>query len=248
MYIKSSFLTLTLGFIFGINPLVLAFPSQAALINFNSWNQAGDVTTPSLGQVDLSTNSLQSDDSPSPDSDFNFSNISAIDSLILESILGLSYQNLDPEPNNLVFAFEGSGLENQYTFTEEIILSFNWTFLTNDQTLNISGFDFDDYAFIALNDQVQTLASTNSSVSTLIPSDTNFNREVSGSYTQKFSPGNYSIALGIVDVGSFELTSALRVNNAQISSQANQKVPEPNSLFGLLVSTGFLIVSFFHWR
>ncbi|MDB9421098.1 hypothetical protein PN467_11360 [Microcystis aeruginosa CS-563/04] len=246
MSIKSS--SLTFGFIFGLSSLIFASPSQAALINFSSWNLAGDVVTPALGQVDLSTNALQNDDSPSADNNFNFSNLPAIDSLTLESNLGLPSQSLDPDPSNFVFAFEGSGLENAYTFTEETTLSFNWTFLTNDETRDLSGFDFDDYAFIALNDQIQTLASTNSSISTLIPSSTNFSREVSGSYTQTFSPGTYSIALGVVDVGSFDQTSALIINNAQLSSQSNQPIPESNSLLSLLVPIGFFAVSFFHRR
>ena len=241
------FSSLTFGFIFGLSSLIVAKSSQAALINFSIWNLAGDVEITSLGQVDLSTNALQNDDSPSPDSNFNFSNLPAIDTATLESNLGLPSQSLEPDHNNFVFAFEGSGLENQYTFTEETTLSFNWTFLTNDETRNLSGFDFDDYAFIALNDQIQTLASTNSSISTLIPSSTNFSRQVSGSYTQTFSPGTYSIAWGVVDVGSFDQTSALTVNNAQLFP-FNQPIPEPNSLFSLLVPIGFFAVSFLHRR
>ncbi|GBF78761.1 hypothetical protein [Aphanothece sacrum] len=239
MSIKSS--TLAVSIIFGLSTVAFVSPSQAALINFNSWNQVGDVATPSLGQANISSNSLQNDDSPDPDSNFNFSNIPAIDSPNLESTLGLPTQSLHPDPVNFVFAFEGSGLENQYTFTEDTTLTFNWTFLTNDQTRNISGFDFDDYAFISLDGQIQTLASTNNSVSILIPSSTNFSREVSGNYLRTFSPGTYSIALGVVDVGSFDLTSALKINNAQLSSQ---QVPESNSLVGLLIPLGFLSARF----
>lgn len=230
MSIKTS--SLTVGLVFGLGTLVLVSPSQAALINFSSWNLVGDVATPSLGRADLSSNALQNDDSPNPDSDFNFSTIPAVDSLTLESSLGLPSQSLDPDPVNFIFAFEGSGLQQEYTFTEETTFSFNWTFLTNDQTRNISGFDFDDYAFIALDDQIIPLASTNSSVSTLIPSSSNYSREVSGNYTQNFSPGTYRIALGVVDVGSFDSTSALQINNGQLS---NQQVPEPTSWLGLLV-------------
>lgn len=245
MSIKSS--SLTIGFIFSLSSFVFANSSQAALINFSSWNLAGDVATAALGQVDLSTNALQNDDSPSPDNDFNFSNLPAIDTATLESNLGLPSQSLDPDPNNFVLAFEGSGLEKSYTFTEETTLSFNWTFLTNDETRELSGFYFDDYAFLALNDQIQILASTNSSISILIPSSTNFSRQVSGSYTQTFSPGTYSIAWGVVDVGSFDQTSALTVNNAQLFP-FNQPIPEPNSLFSLLVPIGFFAVSFLHRR
>ena len=246
MSIKTS--SLTVGIFFGLGTLVLASPSQAALINFGSWNLVGDVATPSLGRADLSSNALQNDDSPNPDSDFNFSTIPAVDSPTLESSLGLPPQSLDPDPLNFIFAFEGSGLQQEYTFTEETTFSFNWTFLTNDQTRNISGFDFDDYAFIALDDQILTLASTNSSVSTLIPSPgTNYSREVSGTYTQTFSPGTYRIALGVVDVGSFDSTSALQINNGQLQLPS-QQVPESNSWLGLLVPLGFLSTRFLRQR
>jgi hypothetical protein len=240
MFIKSS--PLTVGFIFSLATLALASPSQAALINFSSWNQFGDVAIPSLGQADLSTNALQNDDLPDPDSKFNFSNKPAVDAQTLESNLGLPSQSLDPEAINFVTAFEGSGLQQKYTFTEDKILSFNWIFLTNDQTRNISGFNFDDYAFIALDNQVQTLASTNISVSNLIPSSTNFSREVSGTYTRTFSPGIYNIALGVVDVGSFDSTSALKISNAQLSSQA---VPEPSTVLGTVVAMGLSIAARF---
>jgi len=236
MFIKSS--PLTVGLIFGLSTLALASPSQAALINFSTWNQAGDVSTPSLGMADLSTNSRQNDEFPAPDSNFYFSNNPAIDSPTLESTLVLPAQSLDPDIINFVTAFEGSGLRQQYTFTEDKTLSLNWTFLTNDLTRNISGFNFDDYIFIAIDNQVQTLASTNSSVSNLIPSSTNFSREVSGNYTRTFSPGNYSIVLGVVDVGSFDSTSALRISNAQLSSQA---VPEPSTVLGTVVAMGLSI-------
>lgn len=236
-----NFSTLTVGMIFSFGAVVLSSPSQAAMIDFSDWNLVGDVATTSLGSADLSSQALQNDDSPNPDSDFNFSTIPAVDILTLESSLGLPPFSLDPDPFNFIFAFEGSGLQQEYNFTEDTTLSFNWRFLTNDLTRSISGFDFDDYAFIALDDEILTLASTNSSVSTLIPSSTNYSREVSGTYTQTFSPGTYRIALGVVDVGSFDNTSALQVNNAQLSSQ---QVPESNSLVGLLVPVGLLSVRF----
>ena len=61
---NNCFSSLTFGFIFGLSSLIVAKSSQAALINLSSWNLAGDVEITSLGQVDLSTNALQNDDSP----------------------------------------------------------------------------------------------------------------------------------------------------------------------------------------
>lgn len=229
MPIKSS--CLTFGFIFSLTTIVFISPSQAFSINFSSWKQAGDVSTPSVGTADLSTNALKNDDFPSADSNFNFSNNPAIDSQNLELNLGLPPQSLDPAPNNLISAFEGSGLQQQYIFSEETIFSFNWTFLTNEQP----SFDYNDYAFIALDGQIQTLANTNNSI-TLIPPNSGFSRGLSGMYTQTLSPGMYNIALGVVDVGSFDVTSALQVRNAQLSSQA---VPEPISILGSLIALGF---------
>jgi hypothetical protein len=233
MSIKPSILTVS--FVAGFSTFALASPSQAALINFSSWNQAGDVATPSLGQADLSTNALQNDDFPAPDSNFNFSNNPAVDAQTLESNLGLPPQSLNPDTNNFIDAFEGSGIQQQYTFLEDTTLSLNWTFLTNEQPT----FDFNDYALIALDGQIQTLANTNSP---LITSSTNFSREISGTYTRTFSPGIYSIALGVVDVGSFDSTSALKISNAQLSSQA---VPEPSTVLGTVVAMGLSIAARF---
>ena len=220
--------------IFGLSTLALASPSQAAPINFSSWNQFGDVSSPAIGQANFSTNALQNDDFPAPDSNFNLSTFPAVDSSILESSLGLVPQSLDPDPLNFVTAFEGSGLQQQYTFSQETTFSFNWTFLTNDLTHNLGGLNFDDYAFIALDNQVQTLASTNSSISILIPSSTNFSREVSGTYQKIFSPGIYKIALGVVDIGDYNNTSALKIGNAQVTA-----VPEPLNILGAVTALGF---------
>ncbi|PSB57867.1 hypothetical protein [Chamaesiphon polymorphus] len=239
MFFKSSILTI--GFVCGLSQLIFASSVRAASIDFSSWNRYGDVNTPALGLANFSTNALQNDDA-NPDSLFNFSNSPAIDSITLEFNLGLPTQSLDPDVPNFIYAFEGSGLENRYTFTEDTILSFGWTFLTNDATQTISGFNFDDYSFIALNGRIQTLGSTNSSVNTLVSSSTNFRREFSGSYLQTLSPGTYSIALGVVDVGSFDNTSALRVSNAQLMSQS-QKVPEPSGIVGILTAFGLTVKS-----
>jgi hypothetical protein len=226
MFIKSSYVTVSI--ISGLATVALSSPSQAALINFRSWNEVGDIAAPSLGKVDLSSNARNNDDSPAPDSNFYFSNNPAVDVQTLESNLGLTSGSLDPDPDNFIVALEGSGVQQQYIFTQKTSFSFDWTFLTNEQ----SPFDFNDYAFVAINGQIQNLASASNSVA-LIPPSTNYSREVLGSYTQIFNPGTYSIALGGVDVNSFDQTSALRISNASIET-----VSEPSSIFGLLVFFG----------
>lgn len=95
-----------------------------------------------------------------------------------------------------------------------------------------AGFDFDDYAFLAVDGTITTLASTNSSISNLISSDTSYNRQVSGTYEQLFKAGTYQIGLGVLDVGDFDLSSAFLVENAEIEERT---VPEPSSLLGLLI-------------
>ena len=240
MSIKSS--SLTVGLVFSLGTLVVATPAQAALIDFSTWNQFGDVDTPALGAADLSSNALQNDDSgigSGSDTDFNFSGDAAIDSITLESDLGLPAESLDPDPDNFIVATEGSGLQQQLIFTETTTFSFDWTFLTNDETKDLSGFDGDDYAFLAIDGVVSTLASTNSSVSTLVPSGSNYLREVSGTFSQTFSPGTYDLALGVLDVDDIALTSALQISNADLASQPSQQVPEPSSGLGLLVTLGW---------
>ncbi|MDJ0509303.1 MAG: PEP-CTERM sorting domain-containing protein [Crocosphaera sp.] len=209
--------------------------SLAVTVDFTDWSLSGDVITNSMGGASTSSNGLFLDDIAfGPDSDFNFSNNPAIDSLDLEADLGVS-TTLDPDPDNFIQATEGSGLTEVLTFSETTRFSFDWTFLTNDETFietdPITGedFAFDDYSFIVVDGEVVPIAGTFSALSS---SPSNYQQEISGRFSRLFLPGSYQIGLGVVDVGDFENSSALIVENAEVDPVL---VPEPNTILGLLM-------------
>ncbi|MCL2924556.1 MAG: PEP-CTERM sorting domain-containing protein [Trichodesmium sp. MAG_R04] len=85
-----------------------------------------------------------------------------------------------------------------------------------------------------MNDTLITLGDTNSSLGL---SSTNFIQETgSQNFSYTFSAdGAYSLGLGIVDVIDTFNSSALVVNNIQVET-----VPEPSTIFGLIISVGGL--------
>lgn len=225
------YLTTSLIGLFG---LIGVSPVAAADINFNNWSIFGDVITDNMGGTSFSSNALANDDfNLGNDTLFNFSNNNpAIDSVTLESNLGVSFPpGLDPDPDNFVQAFEGSGLTQTFNFTEPTTLSFDFTFLTNDQTFtDPGGFDFDDYGFFVIDGQVTPVAGT---FDTLVASTTNYQREISGSFSRNFSVGTFDLGLGVVDVGDFTDSSALIISNGQIQATGTT-VPEPTVTLSLL--------------
>jgi hypothetical protein len=205
--------------------------AQAAAINFSTWTGFGDFTTPSLGTANLSNNALQNEDSPQLDSTFNFSANPAVESFDLENGLGLTTGTLDPTAG--VSATEGSALTTQINLPQPTTLSFNWSFQTNDSTFTLD--NFGDYAFLRINNSLTTLASTNSSLVASSP----YARAVSGTFSQVLPAGNYNISLGVVDVVTFDTSSALSISLADLTPLNNPTVPEPGNLFGLgLIALG----------
>lgn len=214
-----------------VSGFTFASDASAAVINFDNWDTFGDVITDDMGGTSMSTNALSNDDSPEPDTNFNFSDSPAIDSIDLGNNLGVDYPpGLDPDPDNFVQAFEGSGLTQNLSFTEATTFSFDFTFQTNDETFTDQGFDFDDYAFFVTNGTVIPIAGTFDS---LVTSGSNYQREISGRFSQTFAPGSFDISLGVVDVGDFNESSALIVSNAQ-TNPSSAKVPESSLNWGFL--------------
>lgn len=208
---------------------VNADPARAAVIDFRNWRSLGDVDA-RMGGLSMSTNALRGDDDfkndgvISPDSDFNYSGNPSIEISQLESSLQLPPSSLDLTPS--LPAFEGSGIINtQLNLTQTTTLSFDWTFFTNETAATNERGEIDpfpDYAFVAINGMINSLANA---LHSLFPSNTTYQSEISGRFSRLLAAGVYSIAFGVLDVRDLVVSSALVVNNTELISQAP---PNPN--------------------
>ena len=210
--------------LFASTSLVFANPAQAVSVDLGSWTRVGDVGV-NGNQVNLSNASLTAqDDFPQAAGTFNYSGNNPVAAGgEIETAVGLNAGDLDTEAF-FGEAFEGSAITTNLNVRKGDRLSFDWNFLTNDT--------FDDYAFFVANGVVTRLAD----VSNALNSSTNFNSET-GARTFNYTfanAGNYQVGIGVVDIGDFNSTSALQINNAQ-----TEPVPEPFTILGTAVAGGF---------
>lgn len=152
----------------------------------------------------------------------------------LESFLGLSGNQL----SNLSVV-EGSAIKQTITANAGDIFSFSWNFLTDEDATNV---DYNDFAFFTLNNTLYSLADIQS-IFPVNPSFSHLKKETDyQTYTIPISvTGNYILGFGVVDVdktggGDNTINSALLVDNIKLTNIA--KVPEPDTLFGLLLTLG----------
>jgi hypothetical protein len=235
----------TLIFLLGtVLTIPITLPVQAITLN---WTMLGDVNEINSQTFELSTDADLDDDIDLgvPSGTFNFSGTPASDNSFgdLENFLGLPSGALDLGGE----ALEGSSvISTSFNVQAGDILSFDYRFLTNETadilTTNGRGL-LNDYAFIALNDEVIKLADVGDA-----NLDSDFFDQETGlqSYNRQFSQaGNISLALGVLDIDDFAITSGLEVENLTISSSPNpQSVPESNSILGLITffGLGLLVV------
>jgi hypothetical protein len=238
--------------------LTLAASAQAASIDFSTWTAAGDVVTPALGEAAFSTNALDDDDfaeNPPGDDNYNLSGTPAVGNpFVLANNLGLNSEDeLNPDPDNFVFATDGSGLTQQLTFLETTDFTFNWRFFTNDEIFTVGGMDFGDYAFLAINGSVTNTfgpfanpgPASSPQPTCSSGSQCQYVSEVSGDFSRRFAPGTYAIALGVVDVDDVTNSSAFSLINAQLNEVTATSIPEPASPMSLValgtLGTGLLL-------
>jgi len=213
----------------------VAFPSFAAQVNFSGWQFSGDVTTPGVGQANLSNNALLDDDSPQPDTLFNFSGNPATEALqtpVLQNFLGVAENFLDRSGT----AFEGSAIRNTIAAQAGDVFRFSYNFLTNETAQPVP---FDDYALFFVRNadtnevvNFNALAFPNAASNPSSPYNTQ-----TGFLTNSFTfsaPGNYTLALGVVDVNDYNVSSALQIRDANL-----EPVPEPITIVGSLTALGF---------
>jgi hypothetical protein len=152
----------------------------------------------------------------------------------LESFLSLSGNQL----SNLSVV-EGSAIKQTITANAGDIFSFSWNFLTDEDAADV---DYSDFAFFTLNNTLYSLADTQSSFP-VNPSFSHLTKETGYQpYTITISvTGDYILGFGVVDVdktggGNAAGNSALLVDNIKLTNIA--KVPEPDPIFGLLLTLG----------
>ena len=228
----------------------LVFPTtaEAAILNggfedgFTAWDTIGDyrVETSSFGsgsregtsQAFLSTASR--DEFPSGDA-APVSFIPGVNSL--EGFLGLSTFLGDKSLDSLATAqpIEGSAIKQIFTASAGQKLSFSWNFLTDESVEQAARNDFtypdfNDFAFVTIqSDSSSELRSLADTTSNFGDSSTPFFNETgfrTFSYTIP-TTGNYTLGIGVVDVGERTRISGLLVDQAAV-------VPETTPIIGLL--------------
>lgn len=238
---KSWFSFLALSTIISVNP------AQAALVNggfedgFNNWAKTGDTSIQDSsfgsGPTELNHQALLTN---SALFDFDGLNFSGEDPLYvgfaggLEDFLGLPLGVLD-DPDNFVFATEGSAIKRNITVKSGDILTLDWNFLTDDiqdygfialwEINDLSNFTYDDLVIIDNNTGVSTST-------TPFTSETGYQ-----TYSHTFgSGGTYSLGFGVVDTFDVAVSSGLLIDNVQLTqTETEVQVPEHSSLISFLL-------------
>ena len=222
------------AFAFGVTSLLslsvlsLVNPAQAAVLNggFETNNFSGWST---LGSTSIQTAAFGS--SPTAGTyQALLETVSSSNYAALEQFLGLTVGSLDGLGYGETFG--GSAIKQTFTANAGDTLSFDWNFLTNEDSSSANN----DFAFvIAL--ASSGLADTNS---VFLPSSTMFGRETG---FQKFSStisasGSYTLGIGIINVADGEVQSGLLVDNVSTTPISTTAVPTPALLPGMLTALG----------
>ena len=146
----------------------------------------------------------------------------AVPTSSIEAFLGLDMGSLDALGNGE--ATSGSAIQQTFTANAGDILTFDWNFLTNENTPTI----FNDFAFVSIS-SLSELADTTfpTFFSSLSPFD-----EETGYQPFSFTipkSGTYSLGLGVTDVRDTAVNSGLLIDNVAVA-----QVPEPSSILSLL--------------
>lgn len=162
--------------------------------------------------------------------------ISGVTENSLEEFLGVSQFF---GANFLADAIEGSAIKQTFTATAGQTLSFAWNFLTNESIGDNAEPDFNDFAFATLtsnSDNLYFRLADTTAQSFTTSSNPNFFEETgyqTFSYTIP-TDGEYTLGLGVVDVGEPTVISGLLVDRVQTLS-ATRSVPEKSSAVGVLI-------------
>jgi hypothetical protein len=231
--------------------VTLPTAAHAAIMNgsfangFANWQTLGE-TTASGNQAFLSTafNEVTGVDSSGNEirggNAALFSFISGIsEDSSVEGFLGLP--SFLSSNDNFTNAIEGSAIKQTFSGRAGQTLSFDWNFRSNEAVGDNANPDFNDFAFTTLSFSSQNLffrlADTTSQFLAR-GSDAEFDEQTGlrrFSFTLPFD-AEYTLGLGVVDVGEPTIISGLIVDNVQA-------IPEANTTIGLLFLGSFGAVS-----
>lgn len=156
----------------------------------------------------------------------------------LAIFLDVSPSDLNALEPNLRQGFEGSAIKTTFSVRAGDQISFEWNFLSDQGEFQKD--QFNDFSFVTLSHMApRGLATT---FSTLSSSNTDFRFETG---FQEFSftfleAGEYTLGIGVVDVGDGVADSGLLVDNVVLSREPVMgppppaKVPEPASILSIL--------------
>lgn len=186
--------------------------------DFRNWNTIGDTKTKDLG----TTKPIEIEDLeifPPKDNQALITNAysdaggSVIDS-DLEEFLDLTPGSLD----HLVRgdAVEGSSIKQTFTVKAGDIISFDWTFITNEDTPDPT---YNDTAFLTLNGFTFKLADTEAKF--IEANHVDEFEQQTGTQNLRFeieNAGTYTIGFGVVDVGDYndDYDSGLVIDNVAV--------------------------------
>ena len=229
LVLKAGLIATTMGLLFAGNAMAAVTNGGFAGNSLTGWSTMGDVTTASGGAF-LTTASLEFQDDFTEDAGtFNASGTSAYDVALggFEAFAGLNAGDLD-SPD---FAYEGSLLKQTFTVNAGDTLSFNWNMFTNEGAAGA------DYAFVAINGALTTLANASNASLASVPYSFSTGASV---FSQTFaSASSVTLAFGVVDLGDYGVTSALWLDNVALTAA----VPEPETYAMLLAGLGFIVAS-----
>lgn len=191
-------LKLSLASLLSCFNLIVTHPARAALVDFSQtpWSSTGSVSIPTVGSANLSNEP---------------GTFTVFGSPTLDGSLGIPISVLD---NFGGAATEGSVIKAQQNFNLGDVIRFNFNFTTKEPATEYQN----DYAFFMADGSVPGT----SDLSFIKLADVVGNN-ASNPFTYTFpKTDNYTIAIGIVDIGDYVRDSSIQISNAN-----TQAVPEP---------------------
>jgi hypothetical protein len=209
---------------------------------FLHWQTFGDASV--IGVYDTAVVTTASvafpDDDPLPKGFRNRSGVPAVDLTVVPYLAGIPVTGLDIGG----IASEGSAIRQDFVATggNIVTVAFDWIFLTSEPS-TVTADGMPDFGFLALNGSVFPIFQNIDGAQVVRGRFEHTFVETAGQLTAfpgstlyTVRPGGHvSLVLGAVDMGDFDVTSELHVDNFTISA-----VPEPEAFAMLAAGLGLI--------